>query len=89
MCEDFAPNFGNKRSWLLHHGNALSDTSFCTWEFFTKNNVTTVPHPRYFSLFPRLKIKLKVRHIDTIEVIEVESQALLNTLTENDFHDAF
>jgi hypothetical protein len=33
-----------------------------------------------------LKIKLKGRHFDTIEVIEAES---MNTFTEHDFQDAF
>jgi hypothetical protein len=51
--------------------------------------MTVVPHPPYFSLFPRMKIKLKSLHFDTMEVIEAESQAVLNTLTENDFQDAF
>jgi hypothetical protein len=36
-----------------------------------------------------LKVKLKGRHFDTFEVIEVESQAVLNTLTEHGFQDAF
>jgi hypothetical protein len=36
-----------------------------------------------------LKIKLKGRHFDTIDVMEAESQALLNTVTEHDFQDAF
>jgi hypothetical protein len=36
-----------------------------------------------------LKIKLRGRHFDTIEVTEAESQAVLNTLTELDFQDAF
>jgi hypothetical protein len=40
-------------------------------------------------LFPLLKIKLKDRHFDTIEVIEAESQAVLNTLTKYDLQDAF
>jgi hypothetical protein len=31
-------------------------------------NMTIVPLPPYFSLFPRLKIKLKFRHFDTTEV---------------------
>jgi hypothetical protein len=48
--------------------------------------VTT--HPT-FSLFPRLKIKLKGRHFDTTEVIDAESQAVLNNYTEHDFQDAF
>jgi hypothetical protein len=34
-------------------------------------------------------MKLKGRHFDTIEVIEAESQVVLNTLTEHDFQDAF
>jgi hypothetical protein len=38
-------------------------------------------------LFPPLKIRLKGRHFDTTEVIEAESQAVLNTLTEHDFQD--
>jgi hypothetical protein len=49
--------------------------------------MTVAPHPPYF-LFPRLKIKLKGRHFNTIEVIQTESQAVLN-LTEHDFQDAF
>jgi hypothetical protein len=56
-------------------------TTFFTREFFTKKNMTVVPHPPIFSLFPRLKIKLKDRHFDTIEVIKAELQAMLNTLT--------
>jgi hypothetical protein len=36
-----------------------------------------------------LKIKLRCRHFDTIEVIEAESQAVLNTLTEHDYQDVF
>jgi hypothetical protein len=40
-------------------------------------------------MFFRWKIKLKGRHIDKIEVIGADSQAVLNTLTEHDFQDAF
>jgi hypothetical protein len=36
-----------------------------------------------------LKIKLKGRHLHTIEVMGAESQAVLDTLTEHDFQDAF
>jgi hypothetical protein len=42
------------------------------------------PHPLFFSLFSQLKIKLKGRHFDTIE-IKAESQTALDTLTEHDF----
>jgi hypothetical protein len=36
-----------------------------------------------------MKIKLKGRHFDIIEIIEAESQAVLNTLIEHNFQDAF
>jgi hypothetical protein len=42
-----------------------------------------------FSPFRRLKIKLKGRHFDTIEVIEAESQVVRNTLTGHNFQDSF
>jgi hypothetical protein len=51
--------------------------------------MTFVPHPLYISLFLQLKIKLKGRHFEAIEVTEVESQAVLHTLTEQDIEDAF
>jgi hypothetical protein len=78
MCKDFAPNFGDKTTGCCNHHNAPSHSLFFTREFLTKNNMTVVPtHPTF--LFPQLKIKLK----GTIEVIEAESQAVLNTLSEH------
>jgi hypothetical protein len=38
-------------------------------------------HPPYFTLFPQLNIRLKGHHFDRIEMIEAESQAVLNTLS--------
>jgi hypothetical protein len=49
--------------------------------------MTVVPHPNYFSVFFHLRIKLKGGHFDTTEVIEADSEAVLNTLTEHDFQD--
>jgi hypothetical protein len=51
--------------------------------------MNVVLHRPYFSLLHRLKIKLKGRHFNTIKVIEAESLAVLNTLTENDLPNAF
>jgi hypothetical protein len=76
MCEYFTPN------WLFNNNNAQSHTSFLTRECFTKNNITVVPHPHCFSLFPRLKIKLKGRHFDTIEVTKAESQAVCSATSQ-------
>jgi hypothetical protein len=55
-----------------------------------------VPHPPYFpdlapcdfALFPKLKMKLKGR-FKTVSDSQRESQAVLNSIKENDFHSAF
>jgi hypothetical protein len=70
--------------------------SFPPGNFFTKNMIV-VPHPPYspdlapcdFYLFSWLKLELQGRNFDTIEVIEAESQTVLNTLTGHDFQEAF
>jgi hypothetical protein len=49
--------------------------------------MTVVPHQLYIFLLPQLKIKPKGRHVDTTKVIEAESQAMLNTRTEQDVQD--
>jgi hypothetical protein len=91
------PKLWRQKNWLLCHDNSPFYTSFFTREYFTKNNMTVVPQPPhspdlvpcYFSMFPRVKIKLKGRHFDTIEVIETESQVVLNTRTKRYFQEPF
>jgi hypothetical protein len=56
-----------------------------------------VPHPSYppdlapcdFALFPKLKMELKGRRLETMSDIQRESQAVIDTIKENDFHGAF
>jgi hypothetical protein len=56
-----------------------------------------VPHPPYslglapcdFALFPKLKIKLKGRRFEAVSDIQRESQAVLDSIRENDFDGAF
>jgi hypothetical protein len=56
--------------------------------------MTVIPHPPYspdlapcdFFLFPKMKMKLKGRRFDTTQV---ESQRVLDTVTEKDFHEEF
>jgi hypothetical protein len=88
MCEDFPQNFGAKRT-----GCCITTTHHFTLFFyqrsFDQNNIIVVRHSPYFFLFPWIKIKLKGHHIDTTEVIEAGLQAVLNTLTDHNFHDEF
>jgi hypothetical protein len=95
LCEDFAQNFGDK-SWMLHHDNVPSQTSSFTKGVLRKTHDCRPPPTLLASLgllrlplFPQLKIKFKVCHFQTIEVIETESQAVPNIFTERDFQDAF
>jgi hypothetical protein len=47
MCEDLALNSGNKRTGC-YIMTTHSHTSFFTREFFTKNNMTVIPHTPYY-----------------------------------------
>jgi hypothetical protein len=60
------PELWLQKNWLLHHDNKPPNTSFFTRELLTENNMTVVLRPPYFSLFPRLKLKLKGLHFDTL-----------------------
>jgi len=91
------PDQWQNNTWLLHHDNAPAHAALLTQRFLTNNNMTVVPHPPYspdlapsdFSLFSKLKMKLKGRRFQTVEEIQAESQAILNTLRENDFQECF
>jgi hypothetical protein len=70
--------------------------SLKTTEFVTKNNMFIVPHALCspdlalcdFALFLKLKMKLK-GHFETVSDIQRESQEVLDSIKENDFHRAF
>jgi hypothetical protein len=57
-------------------------------ELFTKSIMTVVRHPPYSPGFSPYDCFVSC-HFYAIEVIEAESQAVLNILTEHDFQDAF
>jgi len=91
------PDQWQNNTWLLHHDIAPAHAALLTRRFLTNNNMTVVPHPPYspdlapsdFLLFPKLKMELKGRRFQTVEEIQAESQAVLNTLRENDFQECF
>jgi hypothetical protein len=82
---------------MLHHENAPSHTSVLTLPFLAKDKMAVIPHPPHspdlapcdFFLFPKMKLKLKGLRFDTTEESQAESQTVLDTLTENDFQEAF
>jgi hypothetical protein len=71
--------------------------SLKTTEFETNINMVIVSHPPYspdfapsdFALFPKLKMKLKGQRFEKVSDIQRESQAVLDSIKQNDFHCAF
>ena len=91
------PSLWRDGNWVLHHDNAPAHNALRTREFLTQTGTIVAPHPPYspdlapcdFFLFLKLKMSLKGRRFNTIEEIQSESQAVLNTVQESDFHAAF
>jgi hypothetical protein len=69
----------------LHHNNAKSYTSFFTRKFFyQKQHDCRLPSILLVSASP-IEDKVKGQHFETTELIEAETEVVLNTLTEHDF----
>jgi hypothetical protein len=47
------------------------------------------PPPPDYSLFPKMKLKLKGRRFESTEEILAESKDVMKILTRNDFHHCF
>jgi transposase len=91
------PELQRIHNWLHHHDNAPALTSLKTTEFVTNSNMVIVPYPHYspdlapcdFGLLLELKMKLKGRRSETVSDVRRESQAVLDSIKENDFQSAF
>jgi hypothetical protein len=73
---------------LLHHNNTPRHP-FSPGNFLIKRSVTVVPKPTPLFSGSPIEEKPKNLHSNTIEVIEAELQAMLNTLTEHGFQNPF
>jgi hypothetical protein len=95
-CAMKKPELWHSHHWLLHH-HVPAHMSMKTTNFVTNNNMVIIPHspclpdlvPCYFTLFPQLKMKLKGQHFEAVSDARRESQAVLDSIKENDFHGAF
>ena len=78
---------------LLEYTNAPVHNSILVTDYLTKMNIKTVPQPPYspdfapcdFCLFPRLR---GCRY-ETIEEMKEAVTRVMDTLTQEDFHEAF
>jgi transposase len=98
MCDEKDRNFGATTTGSFITTTRLpAHTSLKNTQFLTNNNMVIVPHPPYssdlapcdFALFPKLKMKLKGRRFETVSDIQRKSQAVLDSIQDNDFHGTF
>jgi hypothetical protein len=93
MCDEKDWNFGATTTGCFI---TTTHASLKTTETMANNNLVIIPHPPCsldlapcdFTLFPKLKMKLK-GHFQTVSDIQRESQAVLVSIKENDFHSTF
>ncbi|PNF21688.1 hypothetical protein B7P43_G10355 [Cryptotermes secundus] len=83
--------------WLLHHGNALSHTSFVVQQFLAEKNIPVITQSLYsldlapsdFWLFPTLKMGLKGTCFAIMEDIKTNAMTELRKIPKEDFHCCF
>jgi hypothetical protein len=88
MCEDFAQTRVTKELAIASRQRTLSHFLFQQGILDRQQPDRRPPSILLFSVSSS-EDKLKIRHFKTTELIKVESQAVLNTLTEHDFQEAF
>ena len=83
--------------WDFQQDNASVHNSILVSDYLTKMGIKTVHHPPYsrdlapcdFCLFPKLKGKLRGCRYETIEEMKEAVTKVIDTLTQEDFHEAF
>ena len=104
VLREFRKRFLGKRpalfksgQWHFHQDNAPVHNSIPFTDYLTKMGIKTVRHPPYspdlapcdFWLFPKLKEKLRGCRYETIEEMKEAVTKVIDTLTQEDFHEAF
>ncbi|KAG5310121.1 MOS1T transposase, partial [Acromyrmex insinuator] len=91
------PEYRDPENWSLLHDNAPSHTSLIVRQCLARNRVSVLNHPPYspdlapcdFSLFPKLKLKLKGRFFDDIPTIQSASTQALEAIPQTELEHAF
>ncbi|UYV70583.1 hypothetical protein LAZ67_7003607 [Cordylochernes scorpioides] len=91
------PERWQNNDWILHVGNARPHTAHVVLQFLAKHSTIQIPHPPYspdlapndFFLYPKLKINLKGRKFDNVDMLQAESKATLRNLSKSDFISCF
>ena len=104
VLREFRKRFLGKRPALFksgqlhfHQDNAPVHNSILVTDYLTKMDIKTVAHPPYspdlapcdFWLFPKLKENLRSCCYETIEEMKEAVMKVIDTLTQEDFDEAF
>ena len=104
ILREFRKRFRRKRpalfksgQWHFHQDNAPVHNSILVTDYLTKMSIKTVPHPHPspnlalcdFWLFLKLKGNLRGCRNKTIEEMKEVVTKVIDTLTQEDFHEAF
>ncbi|UYV69369.1 hypothetical protein LAZ67_6003342, partial [Cordylochernes scorpioides] len=87
------PERWQNNDWILHVDNARPHTAHVDLQFLAKHSTIQIPHPPYspdlvpndIFLYPKLKMKLKGRKFDNVDMIQTELKATLRNLSKSDF----
>ncbi|UYV80954.1 hypothetical protein LAZ67_19002272 [Cordylochernes scorpioides] len=85
------PERWQNNDWILHVGNARPHTAHVVLQFLAKHSTIQIPHPPYspdltpndFFLYPKLKMNLKGRKFNNVDMIQAESKATLRNLSKS------
>ncbi|UYV77659.1 hypothetical protein LAZ67_15001841 [Cordylochernes scorpioides] len=91
------PERWQKDYWILHVDNARPRTAHVILQFLAKHSNIQIPHAPYspdsapndFFFYPKLKMKLKGRKFDNVDMIQAKSKATLRNLSKSDFISCF
>ncbi|UYV80208.1 hypothetical protein LAZ67_18002015 [Cordylochernes scorpioides] len=91
------PERWQNNDWILRVDNARPHTAHVVLQFLAQHSTIQIPHPPYspdlapndFFLYPKLKMKLKGRKFDNVDMIQLESKATLRNLSKSDFISCF
>jgi len=91
------PEYRDPQSWSFLHDNAPSHNAIIVRQFLARNQVCVLNHPPYspdlapcdFSLFPKLKMKLKGCLFADIPTIQAASTRALDTISQKEMDHAF
>ena len=102
VLREFRMRFLGKRPALFksgqfHQDNVPVHNSILVTDYLSKMGIKTVTHPPYspdrspcdFCLFPNLKEKFWGYCYETIEKMKEAVTKVIDTLTQEDFHEAF